>query len=92
MLLASELFTLSGWLLEAYLSGRDDILVKVATLLEVVDDWAEVLAVEIEDKGLEAYFFNDLVLSVFFTDLISCTKQSGKRFISRDKSQFNKEQ
>jgi hypothetical protein len=34
------------------LSGRDDMLVKVAPLLEMVDDWAGVLMAEIEDKRL----------------------------------------
>lgn len=31
-----------------HLSGRDDKLVKVAPLLEMVDDWARVLSAEIE--------------------------------------------
>ena len=31
-----------------HLSGRDDTLVKVAPLLEMVDDWARVLSAEIE--------------------------------------------
>lgn len=34
----------------AHLSSRDDILVKVTPLPEMVDDWAEVLRTEIEDK------------------------------------------
>jgi putative transposase len=37
----------------ARLSGRDDILVKVAPLLEMVDNWAEILRAEIEDKKLK---------------------------------------
>jgi len=37
----------------AHLSGRDDMLVKVAPLLEMVDDWATVLRTEIENKRLK---------------------------------------
>ena len=37
----------------AHLSGRDDKLVKVAPLLEMVDDWAGVLSAEIEVKRLK---------------------------------------
>jgi putative transposase len=37
----------------AHLSGGDDMLVKVAPLLEMVDDWAEVLRAEIEEKRLQ---------------------------------------
>ena len=37
----------------AHLSGRDDMLVKVAPLLEMVDDWAEVLAAEVEEQELK---------------------------------------
>jgi len=35
------------------LSGKDNMLVKVAPLLEMVDDWAGVLMVEIENKKLK---------------------------------------
>jgi hypothetical protein len=38
----------------AHLSGRDDMLVKVAPLLEMVDDWAEVLAAEVKEQELKA--------------------------------------
>jgi len=34
----------------AHLSGEDDTLVKVAPLLEMVDDWEEVLAAEVEEQ------------------------------------------
>jgi putative transposase len=37
----------------AHLSGRDDMLVKVAPLLEMVDDWAEVLAAKVEEQELK---------------------------------------
>src|SRR4030043_2452196 len=37
----------------AHLSGKDDKLVKVAPLLEMVDNWAEILRAEIEDKKLK---------------------------------------
>ena len=37
----------------AHLSGKDDILVEVAPLLEMVDDWAEVLKGEVEDQRLQ---------------------------------------
>src|SRR4030043_744495 len=37
----------------AHFSGRDDMLVKVAPLLEMVDNWAEILRAEIEDKKLK---------------------------------------
>ena len=36
----------------AHLSGEDDTLVKVAPLLEMVDDWEEVLAAEVEEQRL----------------------------------------
>jgi putative transposase len=36
----------------AHLAGRDDVLVKVAPLLEMVDDWAGILRSDIEDKAL----------------------------------------
>ena len=36
----------------AHLSGEDDLLVKVAPLLEMVDDWEEVLAAEVKEQRL----------------------------------------
>jgi REP-associated tyrosine transposase len=37
----------------AHLSGRNDILVEVAPLHEIVDDWAEVLTAGVEDQRLQ---------------------------------------
>jgi putative transposase len=36
-----------------HLSGRNDILVEVAPLHEIVDDWAEVLTAGVEDQRLQ---------------------------------------
>lgn len=37
----------------AHLAGRDDVLVKVAPLLEMADDWAGILRSDIEDKTMK---------------------------------------
>ena len=37
----------------AHLAGRDDVLVKITPLLEMVDDWVGVLRSDIEDKVMK---------------------------------------
>lgn len=37
----------------AHLAGRDDMLVSVSPLLEMVDDWAGLLSAELEDKEMK---------------------------------------